>query len=210
MLLLTDCPAAPGRPVTVRVEPGERLVLAVGDPDGLLAAIAGHGRPQGGVVVADRVLTDAPPVRRWAAGLATASCRPPAGVAATTLDLVLLGDRPPRQPRALALAAGTRRARTALRDAEAAARSLSGRVGLAAWLDAPPEALPPSAAALADLTRALLGRPTALVVRDPSWLDDAEAAAVGAALADEAALLGTAVLVLAEAGDLPPGAVRSV
>jgi hypothetical protein len=180
----------------VRVPPGTVGVLAAADPAGLLAAVAGVAPGPPRVHLGGGELSSLSAVERSRSGLAVATARPPAAFEGVLLDVVLLGSPPGgNAPRSLlAVAAGTARARTDLADAEAAARALAGRLGLARWLAVPPAAAPSAAIALADLARALLGAPRALVSRRPDWLDPIERSRITVAVEQEAARLGTAVL----------------
>lgn len=167
--LILDVDLPPG-PVRVRVEGGSHR-LAVPDPDGFLAAVAGI-IPGGHVVLGRRVLGPAAH-ERWTAGLATATCELPATLEVPLLEVIALGrGAPVRAPAALF---GSRRSRSAVADAVAAVRSLAGRIGLASWLAHPARSAPVHVQALADVARALAAAPDALVWRRPEWLGEAAA-----------------------------------
>lgn len=189
MLRLTGLPGI-GTQRSSTIARGELATLAVPDPDRFVDALAGWGGEGAGVLLDGVDLSSAGAVARWRAGLAVVTCRLPAAYEGPLLDLVLLGDRGTAGMFGLAL--GTRRSRSALADAEAAARALAGRVGLARWLDAAPATVPAEVRALADLTRALLSAPGALIVRRPDWLGPRGRALIAAALEPEAARLDAA------------------
>jgi ABC-type branched-subunit amino acid transport system ATPase component len=190
-------------PFDLRIGPGEHVVLDVDDPDTLLAGVRGDGPAGGGLIVGETVLTGATPPERWTAGLAVSGGRVPAALDGSVLELVVLGERR-RRPPLLGVAAGTGRARAALADGEAAARALAGRVGLARHLDRPLAGISEEVAALADLARALLAGPHALVLRDPEWLAPESRSRIRATALEEGARLRAAVLVLTHSA-APPG-----
>lgn len=207
MLLLTGSTVSTGSTSSsIRVEPGELRVLEVDDPAAVLADVAGLTASSAvGVVLDEHVLTAAPAARRWSCGLATTTCRVPAALEGTVLELLLLGERSTGAPRLLSLAAGTGRARASLADAEAAARAFAGRIGLARWLAAPVQGVPEHVVALAELARCLHVAPTALIIRDPDWLADADRWRIHAVLDEGRRRLDAAVVLLRAMPTEDPG-----
>jgi ABC-type branched-subunit amino acid transport system ATPase component len=202
MLRLDGLEDGAGGVVHVEVAAGAHAVIAVGDPDALARCVAGVGPGHGGVRLGESVLTGASAARRWQAGLAVVLSALPEDAGPSILDVILLGDGSRGRWETLAAALGTRRAHGRSADAEAAARALAGRIGLAPWLDTPVTAAPPHARASADLARALSGTPKALVWRRPEWLRPVEIRSLAAFVQDEARRLGLAVLEVREATPL--------
>jgi ABC-type branched-subunit amino acid transport system ATPase component len=190
--LLLDALEDGGGLVRVEVLRGSRVAAAVEDPRAFVRAVAGLVPHRGAIVLDDRVLTSASAAQRWRAGLATVLSELPDRVGPSLLDVVLLGS-PHALASAAAVAVGTRRARSQLADAEAAARALAGRMGLSG-LDGPVAAAPADARATADLARALMASPRALVWRRPEWLRPGQVRALSEVLDDEGRRLGLAVL----------------
>jgi hypothetical protein len=155
----------PDGPIRLHVDGGAAR-LAVPDPEHLIAAVAGV--VPGGRVVLDRQVLGGASRDRWVAGLATATCALPPALEVPILELVVLGASVPG--RATGQLLGTRSSRAAVADAVAGARSLAGRIGLGGWLDRPADRAPAHVQALADVARALVGAPQALVWRRPEWL----------------------------------------
>jgi hypothetical protein len=177
---------------------GEVVVLEVEGPARLLRVLAGLPQEEAERSVRCSLdgarLPDGAPGARLAAGLAVATCTVPSRFEGPLLELVLLVDRRSRRARAAAAAAGARRTRAAIADGQAAGRALAGRLGLARWIDRPPAAAPPEVRALADVTRALLAEPAALVARFPRWLPEDARGALLATVEQETARRGIALL----------------
>jgi ABC-type branched-subunit amino acid transport system ATPase component len=190
--LLLDAFEGGGGLVRVEVPFGSRGVAAVRDPRAFVRAAAGLAPHRGAIVLDDLVLTGVSAPRRWRAGLATVLSELPDDAGPSLLDVVLLGTRHALGSTA-AVAAGTRRARSQLADAEAGARALAGRMGLSG-LDGPVAAAPADARATADLARALLASPRALVWRRPEWLRQGQIRSLSEVLDEEGRRLGLAVL----------------
>lgn len=192
--------AGPGEErLEVVVEPGDCRSIAVGDPGGLIARVAGFGRPWLWLRLDDHDVGRLPAAARARAGLATVTGRLPDAAELTVLDVLLLG-RPLPGPFGIRGLAGEPRGDAGVQR-EAAARALAGRLGLGPLLDDRLGGLDPRQAAIVDLARALLGEPRAVVAAAP---DDAEAGGwFRRRLADEAAARGCAALVIDRVG--PPG-----
>jgi ABC-type branched-subunit amino acid transport system ATPase component len=180
--------------VRVAVPAGGHARVEVADPGAFVRRVAGVLPGPGDVALDATVLTEATAAQRWRAGLATVMSELPDDIGQTVLDVVLLGTVLPGRFRAAAVAVGTRRARAQLADAEAAARSLSGRIGLSRWLDMPVDATPAGVRATADLARALMAGPRALVWRHPHWLRPAQIQALSEVVDSERRRLALAVV----------------
>jgi ABC-type branched-subunit amino acid transport system ATPase component len=118
-------------------------------------------------------------------------------------DVVGLGVRAPQPPLWQALI-GTSRSRALSADDEAMVRALSGRVGLAGWVDRTAVNLPLKVEALVEITRALAGLPHGFVWRRPEWLDPGSLAELNEVVAAEQALSGFAVVEVRSPSSLPP------
>lgn len=192
--------AGPGEErLEVVVEAGGYRSITVGDPAGLIARVAGFGRPWLWLRLDDHDVGRLTAAARARAGLATVTGRLPDAAELAVLDVLLLG-RPLPGPFGIRGLAGEPRGDAGVQR-EAAARALAGRLGLGPLLDDRLGSLDPRQAAIVDLARALLGEPRAVVAVAP---DDAEAGGwFRRRLADEAAARGCAALVIDRVG--PPG-----
>lgn len=205
LLRLIDVSAGAGPVVTVEVAAGEWVTLAHPDPDALVAVIAGYSAgndaPSGRVLLAGADLGGRPADHRARAGLAVCPGRVGDLPGMRVLDVVLLTRS--EGGTSLRAAFGSRRGRAARPDKEAAARALCERMGIGGWADAEAAGLPPRVAAAADLARAVAAAPRALVWAvtardaDPDTVprpDEPAVSVLAAALAEEQARLGMAVL----------------
>jgi ABC-type branched-subunit amino acid transport system ATPase component len=204
--LYVDCLLEPDAPV-LRVEAaaGTWVGIDCRDAAAVARAIAGTGPGEVGILLRGRQLAGLTAPQRARAGLAVALCRLQPMPALRVADVLLLGLRAPR-PHLWQTLAGTRKARTMMRDDEAQVRALAGRLGLAEWVDAPAVDLPPEVQALADLTRALASVPAALVLCRPTWVPGEALGHIELAIRDEQARDGFAVVELRdhdESDELP-------
>jgi hypothetical protein len=187
----------------LRVPGGDPVSASVGrtgwervahpDPAALLAALAGLDPVAGQVTVDGVELEGLTPAARARAGLATAPGRLPPLPGLRVLDVLLLG-RCLEPTTAWRAAVGSRRARAQLADAEAWARAVAGRLGIARWADRAATGLPADVVALTDLGRAVGSRPRAIAWQVPIWLEDRQVIDVERALGEEQAIGGWAVL----------------
>jgi len=158
--------------VSLEVEPG--TVLGLVGPNGagktsLFNCISGHYRPTSGAIRLDDVDALAlPPSRLAEAGLARTFQHPALQLSATVLENVLLGahSRLPGGPIAWALRLpGTRRAE---REAREEAEELLERFGLAWATHRRPEELSHGLHKGIELCRAMLSRPSLLLLDEPA------------------------------------------
>jgi len=204
MLRVQNLATAGFPPVSTDVAAGQWVTLGHADPPGLLAAIAGDaqaGVGHGRVLLAGQDLSHQPASRRARAGLATCPGRLPDLPGLRVMDVLLVARSESLRGLSWRAALGSRQARAALADAEADARALAARLGIGDWVDAQAVGLPPQVAARADLVRALVGAPRALVWAVPATGADGHATArpgaaptLADALAAEQKRLGMAVL----------------
>lgn len=205
VLRLVDIPAGGWPAVTTEVAAGEWATLAHPDPEALLATIAGEGAtaPYGRVVLAGQDLSGQPLSQRTRAGLAVCPGRLGDLRGMRVVDVVLLAHTEAVDGLSWRAALGSKRARAALADREAAVRALCERMGIGGWMDAEAVGLPHRVAAVTDLVRAVAGAPRALVWAVPSTQahpdtvprpDEPAVSVLAAALAAEQERLGMAVL----------------
>lgn len=153
--------------LSVDVPAGAVARVTLRDPAALLDRVAGLAEPALWVRVGERDCGRLPAHERARAGLATLDGRLPRGAGLRVLDVLLLG-RPPAGVLGVLGVGGEARLRRE-QEREAAARALAGRLGLGPVLETPVDELTAEQALLADLGRALLGEPRALVAApDPA------------------------------------------
>lgn len=185
MSVFVDC-LLPGtqRPVRIEAPAGGWTTVVHERAGDVLAAIAGTGPGEVGILLDGRQLAGMVSEERVRHGLGLATSTWDDLPILRVLDVVAVGLRAP-QMALWQTVLGTSAARTRNADDEAHVRALAGRVGLSTWIDAPATSLAPDVAALADVTRALAGRPSALLWRRPDWLDDAVQDGIAQAVTDE-------------------------
>ncbi|HWH31790.1 MAG TPA: hypothetical protein VNU01_03880 [Egibacteraceae bacterium] len=180
------------RRLDVAVAAGDCAEAAVPDPRATLRRVAGLAAPRLWVRVGADELGRLPAVARARAGLATVDGALPAARELRVIDAVMAG-RP--LPGRLGFLGAFTDARAKLaQEREADARALAGVLGLGPLLEDPVAGLDRRAAAVADVARALLAEPRALVAALPP--DEEAAAWLRARLAVEARRRGLPVLLL--------------
>lgn len=192
MTLVVDGVVA-DRPVSVRADPGQWVVVPHPAPEAVVAALAGLDSDDLPVSLDGQDLSGLPAIGRHRAQLCAASCRLDQLPALRVADVIGLGLRAP-QPALWQALVGTSKARGHSADDEAQVRALAGRLGLAGWVDRSAVNLPLKVEALVDIARALAGAPKAFVWRRPEWLDPASRAEINDAVAAEQQLAGFAVV----------------
>jgi ABC-type branched-subunit amino acid transport system ATPase component len=197
MSLLLDCVSVDGSaPLRVLVPSGGWAQVAHPEPDALCAVIAGLRPGVGGIILDGRELSGLDAAMRVRFGLATVPSRVPDLPGVSVLDVALLARPAGRDPRSWTTLLGVGRARQQLGDAEAAVRSIAGRMGLAPWLDREAVRLPEEVQALLDAVRALSAAPDGLVWRRPEWLPVAAGDELAQAIVVEQERLGLTVVEL--------------